>query len=460
MLHEELRRLKSRAEERRRDSIESRLEALSKFERMLNEHTPQLLEAVHRDFAKPHDETLLTEIYPTLKGIKTARKRLRRWARPRKVATPLSLWGSKSWIQPEARGLSLILSPWNYPVNLSLGPLTSAIAAGCTVILKPSELTPHTSSALRALIEGTFAPDHVRVVEGGIEASTNLLDFPFDHIFFTGSPQVGSIVMEKAARHLTSVTLELGGKSPVIVDATADLQTAARAVAWGKFINSGQTCIAPDYVLIEQSVLEPFREALLSAWQEMEGSGQERPQIVNERHAQRLEQWRRQASEQGAKVLSPPAPDMADLRRMPMSVIENAPKETHVRQQEIFGPLLPLRTFQNFADLMASVNESPRPLALYVFSRSREMIDRCLREIPAGGVCINETLMHFVNENLPFGGLNSSGFGASHGEHGFNAFSHQKAVLERRHSSWIGRILHPPYGPRQRRMLRLLLDWL
>ncbi|MDI3270484.1 MAG: aldehyde dehydrogenase family protein, partial [Bacillota bacterium] len=344
------------------------------------------------------------------------------------VGTPLSLWGGKSSILPVPKGTVLIIAPWNYPVQLTLAPLVGALAAGNTAILKPSELAPRTAAALAEILEQSFPDEWVAVVEGDGEVAGMLLDLPFDHFFFTGSQRVGRIVMEKAAGHLSPVTLELGGKSPAIVHRDARLELAARRIAWGKTMNAGQTCVAPDYLLVDETILEPLVEFLKDEFSRMAPSLEEPgPRLINEAHFQRLQ---RHLEDPENGLFWGGQRDAPRLRIQP-ALLRPKSFRAPIMQEEIFGPLLPILSYREPEKAREAIlTYAPNPLALYVFSENPTIQKMFVEGVPFGGGAINDTLVHLANPELPFGGIRQSGFGAYHGEAGFLLFSHQKSILE------------------------------
>jgi aldehyde dehydrogenase (NAD+) len=358
----------------------------------------------------------------------------------------------------------LIISPWNYPFNLAMTPLVSAIAAGNTAIIKPSEMTPHVSALLQELVSETFDQQEVAVFQGDHETAQALLALPFDHIFFTGSPAVGRIVMAAAAQHLASVTLELGGKSPVIVDRSADLRQAARDIMWGKLANNGQTCIAPDHLYVHESVRDDFvaeaEQAVRRAYGDSAPQRQASPdycRIVNQRHFQRLQALIEDAQAQGASTLFG-GQLAADERYISPTLLGNVPDQARLMQEEIFGPVLPVLPYSDIDQVIAAINARPKPLALYLFARDETLVEKVLGKTSAGGSCINHNLLHYLNGQLPFGGVNNSGIGKTHGVHGFREFSNQRAVLRAKRS--IAHWLYPPYTPRVQKLSRLVLRYL
>jgi len=416
-----------------------RIEKLRRLREALLARRDEVRAALWADYEKPVGEVDLSEIYPVAGEAKHAIRHLRRWMKPRRVRAPLALIGSRSRIVHEPKGVVLIISPWNFPINLTLGPLVSAIAAGNCAILKPSEMTPNASAWMKRFIGDLFEENEVAVIEGDASVAEILLRKKFDHIFFTGSPAVGKIVMHAAAEHLTSVTLELGGKSPAIVDRTANLDEAAKKIAWGKSFNSGQICIAPDYVLVDESVRLPFVEKLRAAATIESGL------LVNDRHAARV---RRLLGHSG------------EGRKIPMTIVENVAVDGPLMREEIFGPVLPIVPYRDVDDAIRIVNEREKPLVLYLFSRKRQVIDRILRRTRAGGTVVNDTLIHFYQLNLPFGGVGQSGMGKAHGFFGFQAFSNARAVLEQPLRFSGIQLLYPPYTKFKQKLIDFTVRYL
>lgn len=419
-------------------------------------------EALAADFRKSPEEVDLTELYPVVSEIKEALRHLPRWMKPRKVPTPIGLVGSAGTIVHEPRGVVLIISPWNYPIYLTLGPLVSALAAGNCAVLKPSESTPHTNAFLRKLLAGLFPEEEVALVEGEADTAQALLALPFDHIFFTGSPAVGKAVMKAAAEHLASVTLELGGKSPVLVDADANLREAARKIAWGKGLNGGQTCVAPDYVLVHTQVQDAFMDELKGAFQAYYGATPEArraspdlARIINDRHFTRLQAL---LSGSSAQIVFGGETDEAS-RYVAPTILARVDPASSVMQEEIFGPLLPVLGVKDMDEAVAFVNARPKPLALYVFSRSRRNAEALVARTTAGGGCINDTVLHFAHTGLPTGGVNTSGFGKAHGRHGFEAFSNARGILRQPTRFSAIQLMYPPYTHFVRRMIDLTLKY-
>jgi aldehyde dehydrogenase (NAD+) len=422
--------------------VSFRIEQMRKLEQALEQHEPALLQALAQDLAKPALEAYLSEIGQVRAEIRYAQRRFKRWVRPQRRATVMANKPGRSYVLAEPYGTVLIMGPWNYPVNLLLSPFIGAIAAGNTAILKPSELAPAVSTVIITLIQETFDPANVAAIPGDATVAQELLEEPFDYIFFTGSTQVGRIVMEKAARHLTPVTLELGGKSPTLVWPDCDLEVTARRTAWGKFLNAGQTCVTPDYVLAHASIYEAFIERLKKTIASFYGADPKQSRdygrIVNLKHWERLQGY----LSQGRIVFGGQAD--RDDRYMAPTLLTDVAEEAPLMTEEIFGPILPIIKVTDYEAAKRFINARPKPLALYIFARDQKLIRRFIREVPAGGVCVNDTISHLFGSELPFGGVGDSGMGAYHGKASFDTFSHYKSVLERK--TWLDfRMKYPPY---------------
>ena len=448
--------LRKKSIELRSEKIGNRKNRLNALKDWIHRNNAPLQAAVYADLRKPEIEFDAIEILYVLNEIKGALKNLDQWTKPKPVDATVEMIGTRSSIHYEPKGVCLIISPWNYPFSLCISPLVSALAAGNTIILKPSELTPHVSSEIKRMTMELFDPSIVLVIEGGVEVSTELLKLPFDHIFFTGSPQVGKLVMRAAAENLTSVTLELGGKSPAIVTRTAKLDDAAQRIAVSKFINAGQTCVAPDYVLVEESIAEKFIERLIHFTRSSFADKSVFPKIVSKKHFDRLNELMRDAIDKGASV---PLNDLSDgsTGSFYPSILTNVSLSSKVMQEEIFGPILPIRTFSKLEHTIELINSLPKPLGLYIFSQSKRERELILQGTSSGGVCINDCSIQFLHPNLPFGGVNTSGIGKAHGYSGFLAFSNEKPVLRQRSGFTSVKILYPPYTRRIQKLLKTFL---
>ncbi len=452
---------KSNCNNLRTEPIENRKDRLKKLRNWIHANRTTIHEAMYTDFRKPTVEVDAVELFHVLNEIKYACNSLERWARPTKVDAPLAMFGTRSWIQYEARGVCLIISPWNYPFSLCIGPLISALAAGNSVMIKPSEMTPHVSSVIKKMADEIFEPQIVSVFEGGLEVSQRLLKLPFDHIFFTGSPAVGKVVMKAAAENLTSVTLELGGKSPSIITDSARIEEAAQRTAVAKFINNGQTCIAPDYILVDEKVVEKFTAALIEQTKKLfanaEGSFEKSNsycRMVNEKHFVRVNELMQDALNTGAKIEFGGNVNAETNFIHPM-VLSNVNMNSRMMQEEIFGPVLPIVPYKNLEDAIKVIQSKPKALALYIYSTSKKAQQKILHETTAGAVCINDSAIHFLHHGLPFGGVNNSGIGKSHGHFGFLAFSNEKAVLKQKRGLTSVKAFYPPYTNFSRKMM----DW-
>lgn len=451
-----------------------RKERLLRIQKILQEHAGTLSAAVEADFGvRAPQMTELADWMPLRSMLAHTLRHFEKWMRPRRVWTPLHLLPGSARIERQPLGVVGVIAPWNYPLQLALGPVIAAIAAGNRVMLKPSELTPRTSAQLAHWIEQFFAPEELYVVQGDAQVASQLAGLPLDHLVFTGSTAVGRKVAMAAAQHLTPTTLELGGKSPCIISNDCDLEQAALRIAHGKLLNAGQTCIAPDYVLLprgqEQAFEQAYRKAVAQLFPQIAGNP-DYAAIINPKHLYRLRTLAQQAQMQGAQVQwledgAQPAERMApaqwgDLqhRQLPPALVWNVHSEMDIMREEIFGPLLPVISYDRLDDVIQALNAGERPLALYWFGQDERLRDRVLRRTVSGGVTVNDTLMHVAHDNLPFGGIGPSGWGAYHGEHGFLRFSHQKAVfLQAKWSpaSW----LYPPYGARFERIMALIKRW-
>jgi aldehyde dehydrogenase (NAD+) len=426
------------------------------------EYREAIREACRKDLGKSSAEADLTEVFPVVSEAKFAARNVKKWMKPQKVSTPVSLFGASSWIKYEPKGVCLIISPWNFPFNLTFGPLVSAIAAGNCVMIKPSEMTPHCAGLMSEIIGKLFKESEVALIEGGIETSTALLELPFNHIFFTGAPSIGKIVMAAAAKNLASVTLELGGKSPTIVDETADLKTAATMIAWGKFANNGQICIAPDYIFVHESKRRDLAENLKKKLNEFYGETPENSdsyaRIVNERHFKRVKSYIEDAVKKGAKIITG-GDGKADKNFIAPTIVEDAPMDSELMKNEIFGPVLPIFSYQNLNEPIEFIKQNEKPLALYIYSKNNANINKIIDNTRAGGTVINNNDIHFFNHNLPFGGVNNSGIGKGHGKFGFEAFSNARGVMKQILPSGL-QLMMPPYTDFKRKLIELTIKWL
>ncbi|MDC7993737.1 aldehyde dehydrogenase [Altibacter sp. HG106] len=433
-------------------SISFRKQQLKRLQQLLRAHEDQLYEAIYADFKKSRFETFTSEFALLQQDLDDALKNTKRWSAKTRVATNIANFPGKSYLQPEPLGVSLVIGAWNYPYLLSLGPVIPAIAAGNTVVLKPSELPEATAMLLQNLVAEYFDPEFFTVVTGGVEVSTTLLEQKFQKIFFTGSPRVGQIVYQAAAKQLTPVTLELGGKSPTFVTKHANLKRTVQRLVWGKFINAGQTCIAPDYVWVEAAIAETFLELLTSQIRSMDYAIENGNymQIINTDHVDRLLRYLEDATVYFGGQYD------RDERFIAPTILTDVTFESRCMQEEIFGPILPVLVYDDLKDALEKTSQLPKPLSCYVFSENTNEQHQITETLSFGGGAINDTIMHISNPELPFGGVGKSGIGAYHGEAGFKAFSHTKSMLKR--ANWLELPLkYPPYSKRKLRWIKRLL---
>ncbi len=432
----------------RKSNASERISKLGKLKQAIEKYEKELYAALQSDLRKSEFESAVTELIFIYGELDFTIKNLRSWMKPKYIGQTLSNPFSKNRIYYEPKGVCLIIAPWNYPFQLVMSPLISAIAAGNCVIVKPSEISSATSAVINTIITETFDQKEVACFEGDASVATELMNLPSDHIFFTGSTEIGKIVMAAAAKHLSSVTLELGGKSPTIIDKEVDLQKAAEKIAWGKLVNSGQTCIAPDYVFIHQTQLEEFiglYKASVNSFYftneklDLKSYGK----IISPKHFKRLKALVDDAVDQGARIDLGGTFDESQQSINPI-VLSKVPLGAKVMEEEIFGPILPIVTYEDLDEVIAKINAKSKPLAMYIFSKSNSNIKKLIKETSAGGTCVNDVLVHISNPKLPFGGVNGSGTGSSHGFFGFKAFSHERAVV---FQSKIGfnSLIYPPY---------------
>lgn len=437
----------------RQTNAAERIEQLRKLKAAIVENENDIFLALYKDLGKNQFEAAVTEVFFIYGEIDFAIKNLRDWMSPKRIGKTLSNPFAKNRIYYEPKGVCLIIAPWNYPFQLVMSPLISAIAAGNCVMVKPSELSPATSKIISKIILNTFEEEHIACIEGNAEVSKQLLEQPFDHIFFTGSTEIGKAVMGAAAKNLTSVTLELGGKSPTIIDKEVNLAKAAQKIAWGKLVNAGQTCIAPDYILIHQDLVDEFVGLYKQFANEMYFKAKEEinpkvyGKIISKKHFDRLENLIRDAVEKGARINWGGKFDEKTSRIDPV-ILTQLPKDAKIMEEEIFGPILPIIPYNDLTEAIDYVNQKAKPLALYIFSKSDKNIKKIIKSTSAGGTCINDVLVHIANPKLPFGGVNHSGTGSSHGFFGFRNFSHERSVVTQR-SLDFNSLVYPPYSTKQ-----------
>ena len=443
----------------RRSSAAHRIEKLKKMKGLIIKKKSKIEAAMRADFGKSSVETELTEIMPVISMINYTCKHLKKWMKPHKVSGGPLFFGTKCMVSYESKGNVLVISPWNYPFQLAMYPLLTAYSAGNTVILKPSEFTPETNKILIELLSEVFTTDEVAVVEGEVEASQALLDLAFDHIFFTGSTPVGKIVMEKASKHLAGVSLELGGKSPAIIGKDFDLKVAAQRIVWGKFVNGGQTCVAPDYVLVEKSREEELVKLIVENiklfYNEQFEMNEDYCQIITPRHAERLQELIADSKSRGAKIVF--GGHLFGNNKHEPTIIQNLDFDHKVMQEEIFGPLLPIIAVDSNKDMVKIINDMDNPLAMYLFTNSQDVLEYFQANTTSGGFSVNETLLHVGHSGLIFGGAGKSGIGRYHGFEGFAELSNQRSVLIRKFDTKMS-YFYPPYTDKKKKILDFLIE--
>ena len=447
-----VRRLRETFQTGRTRSIDWRKQQLRALERLMNENEPAIAAALEQDLGRKPFEAWLADIASTAGEAKAAAKNVRKWTRRRYRMLEMSQLPGRAWIEYEPYGTVLIIGAWNFPFALTLGPAVGAIAAGNTVVLKPSEVAPASSALMAELVPKYLDNDAIAVVEGDGAVSQELIEQGFDHLLFTGGTEIGRKVYESAASHLTPVTLELGGKSPVIVTADADIDVAAQRIAWTKLINSGQICIAPDYVLADAKIRDELVDKIKAAVTTFESADSTGKRIVNQRHFDRL--TASLAATKGNVAIGGGS-DASKLGIQPTVVVDPDPAEP-LMTDEIFGPILPVMTVQSLDDAISFVNSRPKPLAAYLFTKSKSIRERVVKEVPAGGMVINHLLFHFATNKLPFGGVGPSGMGAYHGKFGFEEFSHRKTVMTKPTRPDVGAFIYPPYTEKAWKLARRL----
>lgn len=439
-----------------KSEVSYRKESLKKLLNSIQKNEAAIIEALYLDFKKPAFEAVLTETQYVISDLKATIKNIHSWSKPKKVLPSILNFPSRDYIYSEPYGKVLIISPWNYPFQLALCPLIAAVSAGNSVVLKPSELTPNTSKIIAEIISESFETNHVEVVQGGVEVSQKLLSQRWDYVFFTGSVAVGKIVAKAAAENLTPVTLELGGKNPCIIDETANVKLAAKRIVWGKFINGGQTCIAPDYLLVKPQIKEMLIQSLIeeieNAYSKNIQSSKDYCRIVNDKNWERLTQLI-----DPEKVIYGGKTNKETLYIAP-TLIAETDFESEIMKDEIFGPLLPIVTYETESDLESIISKYEKPLALYVFTENHSFAETIINKFSFGGGCVNDTVIHFSNKRLPFGGVGHSGIGAYHGTLNFDTFSHKKAIVVK--SNWLDLPMrYAPYGNKLSYVKRFL-NWL
>jgi aldehyde dehydrogenase (NAD+) len=436
--------------------VNLRIEQLIRLKKVLKENEDLLYKAIYEDFGKSEFETYVSELLLVYSELDTFLKNIKKWSKRKKVFTGVMNFPARSYIIPEPLGVTLVIGAWNYPYQLSLLPAITALAAGNTVIIKPSELPSKTSEAMAHIINQNFEEHYLCVVEGGVKETNELLEYRFDKIFFTGSIPVGKIIYQAAARHLTPVTLELGGKSPAFVLADTDIRMTAKRIVWAKFLNAGQTCVAPDYILVDKSIEQKFLETVKDEINQNykgneQNTGDNYLRIININNFNRLEQ---QIDKD--KVFCGGSTNK-DHRFISPTVLQNVTFEDKIMQDEIFGPILPVLSFTQLDEAIKSVKERPKPLACYIYSKNRKTIDKLLTEISFGGGAVNDSVMHLTNDHLPFGGVGFSGIGNYHGKAGFDNFSHYKSILDK--PFWFeSKIKYAPYSKKKLKIIKWFFE--
>ncbi len=423
-------------------SYNFRKQQLTKFKNAIKTYEEQIMNALKEDLGKNYFESYATEISMVYNEINYTLRRLKKWMKPKRVPTTILSFGAKSKVHYQPVGVVLIMSPWNYPFQLTISPLVAAIAAGNCVVLKPSRYSNSTSQILTELIQQTFPPEYITIFQGGRYVNSALLEVKFDHIFFTGSTHVGKIVAQAAASHLTPITLELGGKSPCIVDSTVDINKTAKRIIWGKALNAGQTCVAPDYVLVNNPVKQQLIEAMEAAIFQFFGSNMiqspDYGKIINERAFKRLVSLL-----DGQRILLG-GDYLKEQLKIGLTLIDSPSLDAKVMQEEIFGPILPIISYNNFSEALEIIQSKEKPLALYLFTKDKKLENWVIKNLAYGGGCINDSVMHVANHHLPFGGIGASGIGAYHGKKGFETFSHAKSILKQNFTLDLP-LRYPPY---------------
>ena len=422
----------------------------------IEENESRIIEALYKDFKKPEFEAVLTETNYVISDLKHTIKNLKCWSKPKRVLPSILNFPSTDYIYSEPYGKVLIISPWNYPFQLALCPLIAAVAAGNSVVLKPSELTPNTSAIIDEIISKVFSKNHVEVVEGGVDVAQNLLEQKWDYIFFTGSVAVGKIVAKAAAEYMTPITLELGGKNPCIIDETSNIKLAAKRIVWGKFINAGQTCIAPDYLLVQKKVkselIEHLKQEIVNAYSDNPELSPDYTRIINTRNWERLKDLIERE-----KVLFGGQSNSEDCYLAP-TLIDETSLDSPIMKEEIFGPILPILSYEKESELDEIISKYDKPLSLYVFTTKSKFANKIIQQFSFGGGCINDTVIHFSNNRLPFGGVGNSGIGAYHGKMSFDTFSHKKAIVKK--ANWLD--LPMRYAPYKGKLsqIKKILKWM
>lgn len=448
----------------RTKSLYDRKQTLKKLRNWIKQNQELILTELAKDFGKSREELMISEIKPIASEIKDALSNIRFWAQDIHKRTPIALLGSRAKVIKEPKGTVLIIAPWNFPFMLAIGPLVSALAAGCTAVIKPSENTPACEALIEKMIQEVFKPEEVACVKGAVQETTALLALKWDHIFFTGSPLVGKIVMKAAAEHLTSVTLELGGQNPVVVDRNANFKDAAQKLIWGKFFNCGQSCISPNYVMIPNDKHVEFVKVLKSEYAKVFKNGVEAEKeqsfarIVNQQHFERVKALIDKSVEEGMLLLEGGNTN-AETKFIAPTILDGVRTDSTIFNEEIFGPVMPLMLYKDTKQVLEIINKGEKPLALYIFTKSNKFAKHIIDNTSAGTSVINDTTIQFSHPNLPFGGVNNSGIGKAHGEYGYKEFTNERAILKQRRGLTSPKMIYPPYNGFKRWVIKMITWW-
>ena len=440
-----------------------RIIKLRKLKKNIFLYRNEIKRALFEDFKKSSSDVDLTEIFPVISEIKHNIRHLNKWMKNEIVPTPLTLLGSKSYIKHEPKGIILIMTPWNFPINLTFVSIINAISAGNSIIIKPSEISEKTSIIIKKIVTNTFDKNEIKVILGGTKTAQKLLKLKFNHILFIGSPSIGKIVMQEAAKNLASVTLELGGKSPTIIDEKCNINKAAKRIAWSKFLNNGQVCIAPDYLFVHNKIKEKFIKQLILSIKDLYSNdpikSDDYCRIVNKKHFNRLINLLEDAKQLGSNIIYGGNINEKENFIEP-TLLDNISEKSKMHKEEIFGPLLPIFDFNKIEEVIEFINKNEKPLALYIFSKNNNNIKAIINNTSSGGVCINHSTLHYSNNNLPFGGINNSGTGRCHGIYGFHELSNKKSILKQILPSSPTDFLFPPYNNFKNKLIEFTIKWL
>ena len=440
-----------------------RIIKLRKLKKNIFLYRDEIKKALFKDFKKSSSDVDLTEIFPVISEIKHNIRHLNKWMKDEIVPTPLTLLGSKSYIKHEPKGIILIMTPWNFPINLTFVSIINAISAGNSIIIKPSEISEKTSIIIKKIVANTFDKNEIKVILGGTKTAQKLLKLKFNHILFIGSPSIGKIVMQEAAKNLASVTLELGGKSPTIIDEKCNINKAAKRIAWSKFLNNGQVCIAPDYLFVHNKIKEKFIKQLILSIKDLYSNdpikSDDYCRIVNKKHFNRLINLLEDAKQLGSNIIYGGNINEKENFIEP-TLLDNISAKSKMYKEEIFGPLLPIFHFNKIEEVIEFINKNEKPLALYIFSKNNNNIKAIINNTSSGGVCINHSTLHYSNNNLPFGGINNSGTGRCHGIYGFHELSNKKSILKQVLPSSPTDFLFPPYNNFKNKLIEFTIKWL